>query len=251
MNIPTENDFSFANPNGGDSSEGDSGEGDPDGGSGNEDYVGGREATGSGDNEVALGPDGPAAERQVTPEEWRRLRAPFSRKAYVVGSRATGRTAANLPLEAFSSESRRSQPGDEQEESSQDLNQAVVDLRLRPEAIRDRLDLVLCPGRYGYRLEPGPEASGTFSMRCHLRVGPGRRTGIGTASSPRVAGQVALASAAEAFGMGASGKIAGPLVADRKSWHRLPDPVLERLEQREEPSPWTPDSGPPGNTGQT
>ena len=161
-----------------------------------------------------------------------------------MGSRATGRPAANLPLKAYSEEAHpdRSQSGDERESSGRNLNQAVVDLWLRPEAIRGRLDLVLGPGRYGYRLEPGPKAGGTFSMRCRLRVGSGRRTGMGTASSPRTAGEVALAGAAEAFGMGASEKITGPLVADRESWHWLPGPVLERLTRREEPSAQAPSS---------
>ena len=85
---------------------------------------------------------------------------------------------------------------------------------LQPEAIRGRLDLVLGPGRYGCRLKPGPKVGGTFSMRCHLQVGPGRRTGIETASSPRTDGEVALAGAAEAFEMGAFGKItAGELMS--------------------------------------
>lgn len=205
----------------------------------------------SGDTASSKGP----AQRPVTSGEWRRLRAPFSREAYVVGSRATGRTAANLPLGAYSGKSSPAgEPGSSGESSGEsspesgndgeNLNQAVVDLRLRPEAIRDRLDLILSPGRYGYRLEPGPEAGGTFSMRCHLRIGPGRRTGVGTGRSPQEAGRVALASAAKAFGMGATGKVAGPVVADRESWHRLPGPVLERLEQEEEPAPWTPGGEP-------
>jgi hypothetical protein len=198
----------------------------------------------------------------VTSEEWHRLRAPFSRDAYIVDTRATGRAAANLPLKAYSEGSERSQSGGSKsgesksgesksggsrsgdEGSDQNVNQSVVDLRLRPEAIRDRLDLVLGPGRYGYRLEPGPEAGGTFSMRCHLRVGFGRRTGIGTASSPRMAGRVALASAAEAFGMGATGKLSGPIIAGHESRRQLPGPVLDRLEQREDPSAWTPGSEP-------
>ena len=263
MNTPTENDPNTTNPpEGGPTGNSPTGN-SPNGGEPSEDSPNKGDA-----NDVApcrgAGRGSPAARRRVTPEEWRRLRAPFSREAYVVGSRATGRPAANLPLKAYSEEghpdgtqsdrshpekphsdrshSNKSQSGDERESSGRDLNQAVVDLWLRPEAIRDRLDLVLSPGRYGYRLEPGPKAGGTFSMRCHLQVGPGRRTGIGTASSPRTAGEVALAGAAEAFGIGASGKITGPLVADRESWHRLPGPVLERLERREEPSAWTPSS---------
>jgi len=169
MNTPTENDSNTTNPpkggptgnspNGGDPSEDSPNKGDAN------DVAPGRGA----------GRGSPAARRRVTPEEWRRLRAPFSREAYVVGSRATGRPAANLPLKAYSEEahpdrahSNKSQSGDERESSGRDLNQAVVDLWLRPEAIRDRLDLVLSPGRYGYRLEPGPKVGGTFSMRCHL-----------------------------------------------------------------------------------
>lgn len=183
----------------------------------------------------------------MTSEEWHRLRAPFSRDAYIVDTRATGRAAANLPLKAYSEDSgsggsTSGGSGSEEESSGQNVNQSVVDLRLRPEAIRDRLDLVLGPGRYGYRLEPGPEAGGTFSMRCHLRVGFGRRTGIGTASSPRMAGRVALASAAEAFGMGATGKLSGPIMAGHESRRQLPGPVLDRLERREDPSAWTPGS---------
>lgn len=171
-------------------------------------------------------PGGPGS--TVTPAEWRRLRAPFSAQAYVVETRATGRTAANLPLEAYA-------------EEEGGPNRSVVDLRLRQTAILDRLDLVLGPGRYAYRFEPGQEAGGTFAMLCHLRVGPARRTGVGTGSSPKTAAQAALADAALAFGVGASGRGAGPVVAERESQTELPTPVLKALEQRQEPAPWTPE----------
>lgn len=250
MNTPTENDTEndpdSTNANEANAHEADTDEADETEGGGS------KRASGAGRPEVARGPGGPpggplggAARRPVASEEWHRLRAPFSRDAYIVDTRATGRAAANLPLKAYSEGSGGSTSGGSgsgDEGSDQNVNQSVVDLRLRPEAIRDRLDLVLRPGRYGYRLEPGPEAGGTFSMRCHLRVGFGRRTGIGTASSPRMAGRVALASAAEAFGMGASGKLSGPIMAGHESRRQLPGPVLDRLERREDPSAWTPGS---------
>lgn len=257
MNTPTENDESSTPPNGGGPDNGPNNNGPNKSGLEKENDSGKEqspreEGAGPGAKEVASGAGGLAAEREVTSREWRRLRAPFSREAYVVGSRATGRTAANLPLGAYSEESQpnESQSGSGGGSPNETRNQAVVDLWLRAEAIRDRLDLVLGPGRYGYRLEAGPEAGGTFSMRCHLRIGPGRRTGIGTGRSLQQAGKVALASAAEAFGMGASGKIAGPLVADSESWHQLPGPVLERLERREELSSWAPGSSGSEDKGQ-
>ena len=98
----------------------------------------GSDSGGSDVNDVAPGREGgrgsPAARRRVTPEEWRRLRAPFFREAYVVGSRATGHPAANLSLKAYSEEaypdrsySNKSHPegahsGDEGESSGRDLN---------------------------------------------------------------------------------------------------------------------------------
>ena len=256
MNTPTENDPDSTNANEAEASEADASGADARDTDAHE-GGGSERASGAGRPEVSRRPGGPPggpprgpARRPVTSEEWHRLRAPFSRDAYIVDTRATGRAAANLPLKAYSEDSGGSKSGESKsggsgpkgESSGQNVNQSVVDLRLRPEAIRDRLDLVLGPGRYGYRLEPGPEAGGTFSMRCHLRVGFGRRTGIGTASSPRMAGRVALASAAEAFGMGASGKLSGPIIAGHESRRQLPGPVLDRLERREDPSSWTPGS---------
>lgn len=177
-------------------------------------------------------PEGPP----ITPEEWRRLRVPFSRDAYVVESRATGRSTASLPLAAHA----KGDPNDAP------TNTSVVDLRLRPEAIRDRLDLVLSPGRYTYRYEPGPNAGGTFSMLCHLRVGRAERTGVGTGTSLQMAGQVALSDAASAFGMGAVGKIAGPVLAERESRFQLPESVLQALETQQKPAPHTPNGKAPG-----
>ena len=175
-------------------------------------------------------PDG--SEATLTPEAWDRLRAPFSRHAYIVKSRATGRGESNLPVD--------SRPGNGKEDGS---NRTVVDLRLRPEAIRDRLDRVLSPDRYSYRFEPGPETGGKFAMFCHLRVGPATRTGIGTDTGSRKAGRVALAEAALAFGIGASGQISGPVLAGHHSRYELSEPVLEALEQEQKPARWTPGEG--------
>lgn len=163
----------------------------------------------------------------VTSEEWSRLRAPFSQEAYVTVGRATGRTAENLA-------------------GRDNSEQAVVDLHPRPRAIRDRLDLVLGPGRYSYRMEAGPEgasagySSGPCSMFCHLRIGGVARTGSGTGSRLGVAGAVALARAAAAFGIGASGQVTGPVVVQQNAPTRGPIQIREILEQRDEPSLWAP-----------
>jgi hypothetical protein len=169
------------------------------------------------------------SESTLMPEEWGRLRAPFSRHAYIVKSRATGRGEANLPVDSRS--------GNGKEDGS---NRTVVDLRLRPEAIRDRLDRVLSPDRYSYRFEPGPESGGMFAMFCHLRIGSATRTGIGTDTRSRKAGRLALAEAALAFGIGASGQISGPVLADHHSRYKLSEPILEALEQEQRPARWAP-----------
>lgn len=182
----------------------------------------GKSATGQG--ETPAGADAP-----LTSEEWERLRAPFSRHAYVVESRATGRVEANLPVDA------RPAGGE-----VSDSNKSVVNLRLRKRAIRDRLDRVLGPGRYSYCFEPGPETGGTFLLFCDLRIGSATRTGVGSGSALRKAVRVALAEAAIGFGIGASGPVAGPILSDRESQHKLPRSILDALEQREEPSRWAP-----------
>lgn len=162
-----------------------------------------------------------------TSEEWARLRAPFSRHAYVVESRATGRTVAAL----F--------PEESTQEKATKL--AIVDLYLQTEAVHSRLDRVLGPERYTYRLESGPASRGSHPVLCHLQIDDVSRTGIGTGSTLRAARQVALANAASAFGIGASGRKAGPIVVERESWYDAPEFILQALEQQEEASsPWRP-----------
>jgi hypothetical protein len=119
----------------------------------------------------------------------------------------------------------------------------VIDLRLPAEVIRDRLDWVLGPGRYSYRFEPGPQAGGRRSVFCHLRIGGAARTGTGTYSKLWTAQRIALADAAVAFGIGASGRAAGPVAAEKERRTVVPDPVLEALEEQARPSPWTPEEG--------
>lgn len=167
----------------------------------------------------------PAAEQPLTAEQWERLRAPFSWKAYIVDNRAVGYAPRHLSGE----------------EEGDDLHPAVIDLRLRPEAIRDRLDSALGPERWSYRLEVGPQAGGRYSLLCHLQVGSARRSGTGTGSSLSAARRIALAGAAEAFGIGASGLAAGPMTAEIELRNEVPDRILEALEEGAEPSRWTPD----------
>jgi hypothetical protein len=121
------------------------------------------------------------------------------------------------------------------------LDQVVADLRLGAEAIRDRLDLVLGPERYSSRLEPVPDEGAKRSVLCHLQIGIANRTGIGTGFSYRSAQKVALANAALAFGIGKSGKTAGPIVAGRGHRFDVPASILEALETEEDPSLWTPE----------
>jgi hypothetical protein len=161
----------------------------------------------------------------VSADEWDRLRAPFSREAYVVDSRAVGYAPEHLPGE----------------NAGEALHPSVIDLRLRPEAVRDRLDLVVGPDRWSYRFEPGRrDGGGNQSVFCHLRIGSASRSGIGTSPSLRVAHRAALASAAVAFGIGASGLATGPMAAEKEVRHEVPDPVLEALEKRADPSRWAP-----------
>lgn len=168
-----------------------------------------------------------------TEEEWQRLRAPFSRNAYIVKPRASGRTETALPVE-----------GRDREEGSyaDTTKRAVADLQVRARAIRDRLDLVLGPHRYSYRLEPVPGESAEQSVFCHLQIGPASRTGIGTDSSHRSAQKDALADAALAFGIGASGQVAGPVITGQKSHYEVPSSVLDALETQNSPSFWAPEN---------
>lgn len=161
----------------------------------------------------------------VSADEWDQLRAPFSREAYIVDSRAVGYAPEHLPGES----------------AEDPLHPSVIDLRLRPEAVRDRLDLVVGPDRWSHRFEPGRrDGGGNQSVFCHLRIGSASRSGIGTSPSLRVAHRAALASAAEAFGIGASGLATGPMAAEKEVRHEVPDPVLEALEKRADPSRWAP-----------
>jgi len=184
-----------------------------------------------GDENVG-GPTQTATNTQVTKEEWERLRAPFSRGAYIVNSRAVGNTESALPVE-----------GEGQKEAAQigRSRGVIADLRVAALAIRDRLDLVLGPERYSYRLEPVPDESAERSVFCHLRIGTASRTGIGTDSSYRNARKNALADAAVAFGIGASGKAAGPILVGRESSYDVPSSILETLETRVAPSLWAPE----------
>lgn len=168
----------------------------------------------------------------VTDKEWDRLRAPFSRTAYVVNARAAGRTESNLPVGK-----------DVQEKASQTTtsNRVVADLRLRTEAIRSRLDLVLGPQRYSFRLEAAPNESAERAVFCHLRIGTASRTGIGTGSSYQPARKLALANAALDFGIGTTGQAAGPIIVGRESRYDVPPSILEALETRDKPSLWAPE----------
>lgn len=166
--------------------------------------------------------DPPAAEDSVTAEEWRRLRSPFSRDAYLVDSRAVGRSPECLAGE-------------------EGRHPAIVDLHLRPRAVRGRLDCVLGPGRYSYRFEPGPQEGGQCSIFCHLRIEGAARTGIGAESSLKAARRTALPGAAAAFGIGASGRAAGPVTTKKEIRNHVPGAILDSLEQGEEPALWAPE----------
>lgn len=172
----------------------------------------------------------------VTPEEWERLRAPFSIDAYQADPWAAARPEGR-------SSDRPS--GDSGEKGHQ---KAIVHLTLRAQAVRGRLDRVLGPGRYSYRLElASPGSRG--AILCHLQVGRSVRTGV--AKQRRELREVensALARAAAAFGMGHARGAARPVLAKRVNRYDLPTEAVRRVEEREEVSPWTPDGEPPEAT---
>lgn len=169
----------------------------------------------------------------VTREEWERLRAPFSRSAYMIKPRASGRTETALPVE-----------GSNQNKSSYTNapKRAVADLWVRAQAIRDRLDLVLGPHRYSYRLEPVPGESAEQSVFCHLHIGTASRTGVGNEPGHRSAQKYALADAALAFGIGATSQSTGPIVVGQDNYYEVPLSILEALETQDPPSFWTPET---------
>jgi len=157
--------------------------------------------------------DRPAEVGTVTAEEWQRLRAPFALKAYDCFPRAL------IPT-----------PEGEQKE-------AVVDMVLRPVPIRDRLDTVLGPGRYAYHMELASEPR---TVRCDLEIGAASRSGMGEARSLRSAQKMALARAAQGFGIGQTGRAAGPIVAYVNNRYEIPAETSRRIERREKPADWTP-----------
>jgi len=150
----------------------------------------------------------------VTSEEWRRLRAPFAVRAYDCVSRAEIPTPEG------------------------DRREAVVDLVLRAVPIRGRLDTVLGPGRYAYHMRLSSEPR---TVRCDLRIGGASRSGIGRAGSLRSAQQIALARAAKGFGIGQSGRAAGPIVAEVNNRYSIPSETARRVERREGPEDWAPE----------
>ena len=158
----------------------------------------------------------PAEIGTVTDEEWKRLRAPFTVRAYD----AVPRTQVPTP--------------------EGDRTKAVVDLMLRRVAIQDRLDTVLGPGRYGYHMEL---ASGPETVRCILQVGTVSRAGLGKDQSLRSAQGIALARAAKGFGIGQSGRAAGPVLAYVNNRYEIPKETTRRIEGRDDPSDWTPEGG--------
>jgi hypothetical protein len=200
------------------------------------------QSEGNGSRESAANAELHNCHPAITDEEWDRLRAPFSRCAYVVSTRAIGRTERALPggRDARKEDTRPEAP---QEEGSQidSSSRVVADLRLRARAIRDRLDLVVGPQRYSFRLEAAPDEGAERSVFCHLQIGAARRTGIGTGSSYQSARKLAIANAALAFGIGKSGKTAGPIIAGRESRYDVPSSILEALETGDDPSLWAPE----------
>ena len=167
------------------------------------------------------GAGGTNPHRRITGEEWARLRAPFSMAAYVVDVRATAQPVGE---------------GGPQK--------AVVDLTLRAQAVLDRLDNVLGPGGYSCRFEPATQA-GRTAVYCHLRVGGVSRSGIGARSKLRIARKAALAGAARAFGIGQTGRGAGPMLTDYTTDHVFPEGTRDQVESRSERSFWTPTGDPP------
>ena len=168
---------------------------------------------GSGQYESDWPPGGRPLET-VTGEEWRRLRAPFAVRAYDCVSRAEIPTPEG------------------------DRREAVVDLVLRAVPIRGRLDTVLGPGRYAYHMRLSSEPR---TVRCDLRIGGASRSGIGRAGSLRSAQQIALARAAKGFGIGQSGRAAGPIVAEVNNRYSIPSETARRVERREGPEDWAPE----------
>lgn len=171
----------------------------------------------------APGPDGPAGPdapdaaggagtpSEITPEEWDELRAPFAAWAY----------RRDFHVRAHHG------------------TKAVIRLPLRRNALVDRLERVLGPGRYSFTFRM---VSGTDwpTVRCHLYLGDAVRSGFGEDPRVRYAADDALVDAARAFGIGQAGDRAGRRVVDLDFHVHLPDEIKEELEAPYEPGSWAP-----------
>lgn len=157
---------------------------------------------GASDREV----DGPDS------EEWERLRAPFASEAYHCQVEASARSATK----------------------------GIVRFVLAPEAIQDRLDLVLGPGRYSYWFDRLRDTAKP-TVFCHLQIGRATRTGVGDASDWRPATGKALSDAAAAFGIGRAGARADSVVADIDYGVHPQKEDLDQLERPPTPDMWAPE----------
>lgn len=146
------------------------------------------------------------------PEEWERLRAPFVSEAYHCQIEASARSGTK----------------------------GIVRFVLAPEAIQDRLDLVLGPGRYSYRFDRVP-ATAKPTVFCHLQIGRATRTGVGDAPDWRPATGKAFSDAAAAFGIGRAGARADSVVADIDYGVHPQKEDLKQLERSPTPDMWAPE----------
>lgn len=125
---------------------------------------------------------------------------------------------------------------------SDQLTKTIVEFRLHPKVLIDRLDAVLGPGGYALDFELLP-ARDEKVARCRLRIGGASRAGVGTSSEWPFAAGTAQVRAAQRFGIGTEGPDAGPIVADLEHRIDVPEEVRARLESRRETSRWAAGEG--------
>lgn len=203
-------------PNAGDPDAGGSDAGGPNDGDLNPAGPGGPRSSPSGSN-PASGPHSPSGpDAPLTDAQWRRLRAPFSRKAY----------------EAWP------------EHGAERGSKAVVRLWLHPQTVEERLDLVVGPGGYSftYRVVEGAHQP---SVLGRLTLGGATRSGVGTGSRLLYAAEEALVVAARGFGIGREGPLLGGVLTDMEHRFHVPDEKNKQLETAEEPTLWTPEGWTP------
>jgi hypothetical protein len=116
----------------------------------------------------------------------------------------------------------------------------VATFILFPEAVQDRLDAVLGPGRYNYWFEQVPDTSEP-TIFCHLQIGRATRSGVGEGQSWYHATGMALSDAAAGFGIGQAGARAESVVADIDYGVHPQNEDLEQLERPLTADMWAPE----------